>query len=86
VEEAIPGLSFAVFKRSIAVCLPFLEKYSSAILSTKVGTESFFEAATEDHRCPGLFFAPPIQVAVAIADESLRGGVLEDSWFENPTI
>src|SRR5712692_6651509 len=66
-EEAVPGLSFAVFKRSIAICFPFLEKYSSAILLTKVGAESFFKAATEDHRCPGLFFPPPIQIPVAIA-------------------
>src|SRR5713226_6671490 len=67
VEELIPGLSFAEFKRGIAVCIPFLKKHSSAILLTKVGTESFFKATTKDHRCPGLFFPPPIQVTVAMA-------------------
>src|SRR6266851_1443801 len=67
VEEAVPGLSFAVFKRSIAVCFPFLKKRSTTILLTKVGPKSFFKAATEDHRCPGLFFPPPIQVTEAIA-------------------
>src|SRR5713226_797595 len=67
VEEAVPGLSFAVFKRSISVCFPFLEKHSSAILLTKVSTQSFFKAATEDHSRPRLFFPPPIQVTVAIA-------------------
>src|SRR6266702_2734728 len=67
VEEAVPGLSFAVFKWSIAVRFPFLEKHSGAILLTKVGPQSFFKAATEDHRCPGLFFPPPIQVTEAIA-------------------
>src|SRR6266581_3313726 len=67
VEEAIPGLSFAECKRSIAVCIPFLEKHSSAILLRKVGTQSFFKAAAENHRCPCLFFPPPIQVTVAIA-------------------
>src|SRR6266487_4359923 len=67
VEEAIPGLSFAVFKRSIPVRIPFLEKHSSAIVLTEVGTKSFFKAATEDNRCPGLFFPPPIQVTEAIA-------------------
>src|SRR5713226_5515934 len=66
-EEAVPGLSFAVFKRSISVCFPFLEKHRGAILLTKIGTQSFFEAATEDHRRPGLFFPPAIQVTVAIA-------------------
>src|SRR5713226_738132 len=70
-EETVPGLSFAVFKRSIAVCLPFLEKHSSAILLTKEGTQSFFKAATEDHRCPGLFFPPAIQIPVAIAAGAL---------------
>src|SRR5260370_14775748 len=72
VEEAIPGLSFAVFKWSIAVRFPFLEKHSSAILLTKVGTKSFFKAATEDHRCPCLFFLPAIQITVAIATRAAK--------------
>src|SRR5260370_40289421 len=71
-KEAIPGLSFAVFKRTIAVCFPFLEKHSSAILFTKVGTQSFFKAATEDHRCPCLFLPPAIQVTVAIAARTAK--------------
>src|SRR5882724_7693767 len=72
VEEAIPGLSFAVFKRSIAVCIPFLKKYGSAILLTEVGTKSLFKAATEDHRCPRLFFPPAIQVTVAITARAAK--------------
>src|SRR5690242_20712133 len=67
VKKAVPGLTFAEFKRSIPICLPLLEKHSSAILSTEVGAKSFFKTATEDHRCPCLFFPPPIQVPVAIA-------------------
>src|SRR6266436_2686715 len=67
VKEAIPRLSFAVFKRSIAVCFPFFEKHCSAILPTKVSTKNFFKTAAEEHRCPGLFFPPSIQIAVAIA-------------------
>src|SRR6266852_6895418 len=72
VEEAVPGLSFAVFKWSIAVRIPFLEKHSSAILVTKVGPKSFFKAATEDHRCPGFFFSPAIQVTIAIAARAAK--------------
>src|SRR6202158_2969956 len=67
VEEAVPGFSFAEFKTGIAVRIPFFEKHGSAILLTKVGPQSFFKAATEDHRCPGLFFPPAIQIAVTIA-------------------
>src|SRR5260370_40383162 len=66
-EEAVPGFSFAEFKRGIAVRIPFFEKHGSAILLTKVGPQSFFKTATEDHRCPGLFFPPAIQVTVAVA-------------------
>src|SRR6266704_3700543 len=66
-EESIPGLSFAECKRSIAVCIPFLKKHSSAILLRKVGTQSFLKAATEDHRRARFFFPPAIQVTVAIA-------------------
>src|SRR5438876_12429638 len=67
VEETVPGLSFAVFKRRITVCIPFLEKRSSAIFLAKVSTQSLFKAATKDHCCACFFFLPPIQVAVAIA-------------------
>src|SRR5713101_716625 len=67
VEEAVPGFSFAVFKRSIAMRIPFSEKHSSAILLTEVGTQSFFKAAAKDHRCSGLFFPPPIQITVTVA-------------------
>src|SRR5882762_4029853 len=66
VEEAVPGFSFAEFKRGIAVRIPFFEKHGSAILLTKVGPQSFFKAATEDHRCPRLFFPPSIQIAVTV--------------------
>ncbi len=66
-EEAVPGFSFAEFKRGIAVRIPFFEKHGSAILLTKVGPQSFFKAATEDHRCPRLFFPPSIQIAVTVA-------------------
>src|SRR5260370_454102 len=72
VEEAVPGFSFTVFKRTVVVCIPFLEKHSSAILLTKVSTQSFFKTATEDHRCPCLFFPPPIQVTVAIAARAAK--------------
>src|SRR5713101_6616225 len=72
VEEAVPGFSFAVFKRTIAVCIPFLEKHSSAILLTKIGTQSFFKAATEDHRCPCLFYPPSIQITIAIAARAAK--------------
>src|ERR1700738_5621849 len=72
VEEVVPGLSFAEFKRSIAVRIPFPEKGSSAILFTKVGPKSFFKTATEDHRCPGLLFAPAIHVTVAIAARTAK--------------
>src|SRR6266849_224864 len=72
VEEAVPGLSFSVFKRSISICLPFLEKRRSAIFLTEVGTQSFLKAATEDHGCPGLFFPPAIQVTVAIAARAAK--------------
>src|SRR6266851_2896246 len=72
VEDAVPGLSFAVCKRSISICFPFLEKHSSAILLTKVGPKSCFKAATEDHRCPCLFFLPAIQITVAIATRAAK--------------
>src|SRR6266481_799361 len=72
VEEAIPGLSFAECKRSIAVCFPFLEKHSSAVLFTKIGTQSFFKAAAKDHCGASLFFPPPIQITVAVAARAAK--------------
>src|SRR6267154_1808282 len=67
VKEPIPGLPLFVFKRNIAVRIPFFEECSSAILLTEIRTQSLFKTATEDHRRPRLFFLPAIQVAVTIA-------------------
>src|SRR5712691_7352091 len=67
VEEVVPGLSFAVLERSIAVCFPFFEQHGSTILLRKVGTQSFLKTATKDHRCPGFFFSPAIQIPIAVA-------------------
>src|ERR1700674_2079327 len=72
VKESIPGLPLFIFKRNIAVRIPFLEKHRSAILLTKVGTESFFKAATEDHRRPGLLFPPSIQRAVTVTARAAK--------------
>src|SRR5260370_29023113 len=72
VEEVVPGLSFAEFKRSVAVCFPFFEKHSSAVLFTKVGTQSFFKAAAKDHCGARLFFPPPIQITVAVAARAAK--------------
>src|SRR5258708_28462310 len=72
VEEPIPGLSLAECKRSIAIPIPFFEKHSSAILLTEMRTQSLFKTATEDHRCPRLFFLPAIQVAVTIATRAAQ--------------
>src|SRR5258708_1155071 len=72
VEEAIPGFSFAVFKRSIAVCFPFFEKHSSAVLLTKVGTQRFLKAAAKDNSGARLFFPPAIQIAVAVAARAAK--------------
>src|SRR5713101_9440270 len=72
VEEVVPGLSFPVFKRSIAVCFPFLEKHSSAVLFTKVGTKGFFKTATEDHCGARLFLPPPVQITVAVTARAAK--------------
>src|SRR6266581_9359210 len=66
-EEAIPGFSFAVFKWSIAVRFPFLEKHCGAVLATEVSTERLLKAAAKDHCGARLFLPPAIQIAVAIA-------------------
>src|ERR1700732_266620 len=71
-KEVVPGLSFAVFKRSISVCFPFLEKHRGAVLFTKVGTQSLLKTATEDHHCSCLFLPPAIQIAVAVAARAAK--------------
>src|SRR5713226_3806200 len=71
-KELVPGLSFAVFKRSITVCFPFLEQHCSAVLFTKVGTQSFFEAATKDHCGARLFLPPPVQITVAVTARTAK--------------
>src|SRR6266571_8073531 len=67
-EEAIPGFSFAVFKWSIAVRFPFLEKHCGAVLATEVSTERLLKAAAKDHCGARLFLPPAIQVTIAMGE------------------
>ena len=66
-EQPVPGISFPVFERSIAIGTPFLEQHRSRILSCEVGAESLLKAAAKDHGGPRFFLPPAVEIAVAIA-------------------
>src|ERR1700722_1765600 len=72
VDQAVPGITFLVFERSIPKSAPFLEKYCGRIPSAEVSTKGGFKATTEDHRCARIFFPPSIQIAVAIAARATK--------------
>src|SRR6202795_2803586 len=67
VDNTVPGVSFFVLERGISESAPFLEECCGTIFLAEKGAQGILEAATENHRCPGLFFPPAIQVTVAIA-------------------
>src|ERR1700722_15233543 len=72
VDEAVPGISFLVFERSVPKSAPFLEKHCGRILSEEVSAERSFKATAKDHRCTRIFFPPSIQIAVAIAARATK--------------
>src|ERR1700674_5806527 len=67
VDHTVPGVSFFVLERGISESTPFLEECCGAIFLAEEGAQGILEAATENHRCPGLFFPPSVQVVVSIA-------------------
>src|ERR1700733_1047854 len=72
VDQAVPGIAFLVFERSIPKSAPFLEKHRGGVLSAEVSAEGSFKAAAENHRCARIFFPPAIQIAVAIAARTAK--------------
>src|ERR1700733_8218302 len=72
VHQAVPGISFLVFERSVPKSAPFLKKHCGGVLSAEVSAEGSFKATAEDHRCARVFFPPSIQIAVAIAARATK--------------
>src|ERR1022692_1493412 len=72
VNQAIPGISFPVFERSIAKRTPFLEQHSGGVLSAKVGAECGFKTAAKDHRRARVFFPPAIEIPISVATRTTK--------------
>src|ERR1700722_16995341 len=71
-HQAVPGITFFVFERSIPKSAPFLEENCGRVLSAEISAEGSFKATAEDHRCARIFFPPAIQIAVAIAARATK--------------
>ena len=55
---------------------PFGEQDCSGIFPAKIGAQSLFEGAAEEHRRTGIFLLPAIEIAMPIAPRA--GEVLAD--------
>src|SRR5205807_7769735 len=75
-EHAVPAVAMRVFELLILTEFPFLKQGSRRVLPEKVGGQSPFKGATEEHGGPGVFFLPAIEIAMTV--ESGAGQVLDD--------
>ena len=46
---------------------PFAKQHRSGVVSAEVGGQSLLKGATEQHRRPGVFLFPAVQVAIPVA-------------------
>ena len=72
VEDPIPGFALFVRKGCITVRSLLSIKSRSAILAAKIGLQRLFKTATKNHRSPRVFFAPAIQVSIAVTLVQIR--------------
>src|SRR6516164_11265286 len=51
---------------------PFAEEHGRRIFALEVGRESLFEGPAKEHRGPGVFLAPAIEVAMAVTTRTAQ--------------
>src|ERR1700687_5949474 len=88
-EQPIPVLDPFVLKRSITERTPFPVKHRTAIVTAKIGPERFLKASAEDHRRPGLFCTPAVQITMTVATRAAKVvgdlGVAKDHLGYSPS-
>src|SRR5207249_11030676 len=72
-EHAVPGIPMRVLELLIVTELPFLKQHSSRVFVQKVGGQSAFKGASEEHGCPAVFLLPAIEIAVTVASRAGQG-------------
>jgi len=65
-----------VLELLIVTELPFLKQHSRRVFAQKVGGQSAFKGAPEEHGCPAVFLLPAIEIAMTVAARA--GQVLAD--------
>src|SRR5439155_9713158 len=75
-EHGIPAIAMRVLELLILIRLPLLKQGRRRVLPEKVGGQSPFKDASEEHGCPGVFLLPAIEIAMTVA--SRAGQVLAD--------
>src|SRR5206468_18921 len=75
-EHAIPAIAMRVLKLVLLMDGPILKQGNRRVLAEKVGAQSPFKGAAEEHGCPGIFLFPAIDITMTVA--SRAGEVLAD--------
>ena len=65
-----------VLELLIVTELPFLKQHSRRVFAQKVGGQSAFKGAPEEHGCSGVFLLPAIEKAMSVAARA--GQILAD--------
>jgi hypothetical protein len=75
-EHAIPGISLRIMQLLALTGTPLRKQDFSGIFPPKECSQCLFESATEEHRCPGIFLFPAVEIAIPIPPRT--GEVLAD--------
>ena len=66
-QHAVPRRAIRILELAVLVGGPFAKQHRSGVVSSEVGGQGLLEGTTEQHRCPGVFLFPAVQVAIPVA-------------------
>ena len=66
-QHAVPRRAIRILELAVLMGGPFAKQHCSGVISAEVGGQGLLEGATEQHRCPGVFFFPAVQIAIPVA-------------------
>src|SRR6185312_8910745 len=65
-QQAVPGIAFAVFQSRVLISSPFLVERHSTVLLVEISPKRLLKAAAKNHGGTGVLLLPAVQIAIAV--------------------